>query len=440
MRSLESLSRSRNMDVPRDPEGIYSHNDKHDDEPLSFEEHLREVRKLKDSIGDLPTDTSAETIKQNEETLNGSRHLYSIEDFAKQDVTDGRASEVLRKMDDVASFGKQYRNLADKERTEKIENAREKVLESFKKSFDNNDSGSSDHNKIDDSKINHYPPVVDEKDKPQMDPIPVTDFFKVEPINMPSLELEEPVSSINRASPEEEAIFHELQMEQILGQFFPKTEKHETSTEHREASVADRNLIGGSATREALAADLSSNEKKINDNYPEKEQEQIEQLKVQLSNCDNQIEKLISNMQPYMQIPKVSREISKVIEKNNEINLSQTTDSINSYKIIIEAKQSLIAYLEQANKFISDNIEKQQVAQLQTPAQQQADGFPERIYNDDGTYTTEYINYTTNTPSGLNQEYRDRLIQENEFERKKNQDPTSLLSDSSVWGWVNDGE
>lgn len=177
---------------------------------------------------------------------------------------------------------------------------------------------------------------------------------------------------------------------------------------------------------------------------PKQDQEQINQLKEQISSYNNQIDMLLANMKPYMQIPKVNQEISKVIEKNNEINSSQIIDSLNDYKTVVDIKQTLLSYLEKADKFIKDNVEKiqepvieKQPVQTQTHTQKQADGFPKRTYNDDGTYTTEYINYVSNTPSGFNKEYYDRLMQENEFKRKQNQDPTSLLNDSSVWGWVN---
>ncbi|MBO5530317.1 MAG: hypothetical protein J5970_02870, partial [Bacilli bacterium] len=90
------------------------------------------------------------------------------------------------------------------------------------------------------------------------------------------------------------------------------------------------------------------------------EQEQINQLKAQIQQYDNQIAMLLANMQPYMQIPKVNQEISKVIAKNDEINSSQIIDSLNDYKSVVEIKQTLVAYLEQANKFIMDNVNKKQ--------------------------------------------------------------------------------
>lgn len=90
------------------------------------------------------------------------------------------------------------------------------------------------------------------------------------------------------------------------------------------------------------------------------EQEQISQLKTQISAYESQINTLLANMQPYMQIPKVNQEISKVIEKNNTINSSQIIDSLNDYKTVVEIKKSLLSYLEQTNKIIKDNISRQQ--------------------------------------------------------------------------------
>ena len=190
------------------------------------------------------------------------------------------------------------------------------------------------------------------------------------------------------------------------------------------------------------------------------EQEQIGQLREQISEYNKQITTLLASMQPYMQIPKVNQEIRKIIEKNNEINSSQIIDSLNDYKAVVEIKQSLLTYLELADKFIKDNVSKQQeqVAQQQTqsveqnntqslpdnfwkefeqPQQEQKpqqplpdnfwdefdnpkkDGFvrPERRYNDDGTYTIEYIAHLSTTPSGFNKDIYDQLIQENEARR-----------------------
>ena len=43
MRSLESLGRNKNLDMSRNAEGINGYANKINDEPKSFEEHMREL-------------------------------------------------------------------------------------------------------------------------------------------------------------------------------------------------------------------------------------------------------------------------------------------------------------------------------------------------------------------------------------------------------------
>ena len=194
-------------------------------------------------------------------------------------------------------------------------------------------------------------------------------------------------------------------------------------------------------------------------NNTSSEQAEIEQLKEQIEKYNSQINTLLANMQPYMQIPKVNQEISKVITKNNEINASQIIDSLNDYKTVSKIKQSLVSYLEKADKFIKDNVGKQQEpvaeeqpGQTQTSTQSLPDNFwdefdkpqekqtptnqsfeeimaefdkpdptarPERMYNSDGTYTMEYIAHLANTPLGFNQTIYDQLMQYNEMKRQQ---------------------
>ena len=63
MRSLESSSRSRNMDVPRSAEGINGYADNPADKPKTFEEHMRE---LKDLLSSLPNDENDTTVDHDE--------------------------------------------------------------------------------------------------------------------------------------------------------------------------------------------------------------------------------------------------------------------------------------------------------------------------------------------------------------------------------------
>lgn len=174
---------------------------------------------------------------------------------------------------------------------------------------------------------------------------------------------------------------------------------------------------------------------------PLSEQEQINQLKEQIANYNNQINTFLANMQPYMRIPKVSREISKVIEKNDEINSSEIIDSLQDYKTVVGIKQTLVSYLEKADKFIKDNVGKKQEQGIEqqsvwslNPTETLPDNFwdefdnpnnnrnarPEKIYNDDGTYTMEYISYLANTPLGFNEEIYNQLMQSNAMKKQQN--------------------
>lgn len=229
----------------------------------------------------------------------------------------------------------------------------------------------------------------------------------------------------------------------------------------------------------------------IQDEQPNlQEQEQINQLKGQIQQYDNQIAMLLASIQPYMQVPKINNEISKVIAKNNEINSSQIIDSLTDYQRVVEMKQQLVTYLQQADKVIKDKVaglqqqeqkvEEQPIIQEQpqiqpqtqstnqipnddfwaefdAPQQEQKpqeplpDNFwdefdnpqqmtrPERIYNDDGTYTMEYIAYQANTPLGFNQTIYDQLLQHNTDIRtkKNNAGLTSQQADAMIQAMIN---
>ena len=229
----------------------------------------------------------------------------------------------------------------------------------------------------------------------------------------------------------------------------------------------------------------------IKDEQPNlQEQEQINQLKGQIQQYDNQIAMLLASIQPYMQVPKINNEISKVIAKNNEINSSQIIDSLTDYQRVVEMKQQLVTYLQQADKVIKDKVaglqqqeqkvedqpiiqEQPQIqpqtqstnqipnddfwAEFDAPQQEQKpqeplpDNFwdefdnpqqmtrPERIYNDDGTYTMEYIAYQANTPLGFNQTIYDQLLQHNTDIRtkKNNAGLTSQQADAMIQAMIN---
>ena len=77
-RSLESLSRSRNMDMSKDPEGIANYGNK----PKTFEEHMKE---LKDLLSSLPNDenvTAVDHDEKHEQNVNEARNAV-LEAFNK---------------------------------------------------------------------------------------------------------------------------------------------------------------------------------------------------------------------------------------------------------------------------------------------------------------------------------------------------------------------
>ena len=82
-RPLESLSRSRDMDMGKDPEGIYGRAKKAEDEkPMSYEEHMRE---LKDLLSSLPNDengTNVDGDEKHEQDVDEARNAV-LEAFNK---------------------------------------------------------------------------------------------------------------------------------------------------------------------------------------------------------------------------------------------------------------------------------------------------------------------------------------------------------------------
>ena len=82
MRSLESSSRSRNMDIPRNAEGVNGYTDNPADKPKSFEDHMRE---LKDLLSSLPNDESVTDVdhdKKHEQDVDEARNAV-LEAFNK---------------------------------------------------------------------------------------------------------------------------------------------------------------------------------------------------------------------------------------------------------------------------------------------------------------------------------------------------------------------
>lgn len=65
-RSLESLSRSRNIDMSKDPEGINGRND-NANRPDTFEEHMRKYGSLLDHIKDTLNESAQKTTTKKRE-------------------------------------------------------------------------------------------------------------------------------------------------------------------------------------------------------------------------------------------------------------------------------------------------------------------------------------------------------------------------------------
>ena len=113
-RSLESLSRSRNMDMTKNPEGTASYGNK----PKTFEEHMRE---LKDLLSSLPTDggdTSNGNNKKHEQDVDEARRAV-LETFnnGKDNVdNDGRIVSCKNRVF-KSDFGLRYDNYPNVFRT-----------------------------------------------------------------------------------------------------------------------------------------------------------------------------------------------------------------------------------------------------------------------------------------------------------------------------------
>lgn len=77
-RSLESLSKSRNMDMGKDPEGIAHYADK----PKTFEEHMEDVKDLLSSLPTEENNTTNNNDKKREQDVNVARNAV-LESFGK---------------------------------------------------------------------------------------------------------------------------------------------------------------------------------------------------------------------------------------------------------------------------------------------------------------------------------------------------------------------
>ena len=105
--------------------------------------------------------------------------------------------------------------------------------------------------------------------------------------------------------------------------------------------------------------------KQYNERHPE--EEQIQRLKILIAAYEEQINKQIRDVQPYMHEPTINDGITKIIIKNNMINASQIIDSLNDYKNVAEIKQAMLYCLIQINDFArTANFTRQETSQEQT--------------------------------------------------------------------------
>lgn len=77
MRSLESSSRSRNMDMPWDAEGVNGYANSFNDKPESFEEHMRELKAM---MNDLPGIDNTEEIAEDKRELSDKTQEELVSD------------------------------------------------------------------------------------------------------------------------------------------------------------------------------------------------------------------------------------------------------------------------------------------------------------------------------------------------------------------------
>lgn len=104
----------------------------------------------------------------------------------------------------------------------------------------------------------------------------------------------------------------------------------------------------------------------IPDFMKKQDNEEISRLQQQIQEMNNKINIMIQELQPYMVVPKVNEQITKLISKNIEIDSSKIVDSITDYQRVIDIKKTLVTYLENATGFIrtqqnKSTIQNQQV-------------------------------------------------------------------------------
>lgn len=125
-----------------------------------------------------------------------------------------------------------------------------------------------------------------------------------------------------------------------------------------EASDIDR-LNNYLAKLDSLEQEVINKKAEVEVPKNNQDEEEINRLKEQIAEYNKQIAIMIQNMQPYMQISKVNREMTKVIEKNTELDFLTIVDSLTDYKRLAETKKELVDFLVKADTFIKTRVEQQ---------------------------------------------------------------------------------
>lgn len=217
---------------------------------------------------------------------------------------------------------------------------------------------------------------------------------------------------------------------------------------HRNTNITEEDMVSLTAFRnslDGLEQEIMNPTKSVQVSEAPQDAEQINLVKKQIFNYSIQIQELLDKMQPYMQSPKVNQELSKVIAKNNELDASTIINSLADYQKVLEVKENIVSYLEKANKVIEDGIqmkkEQEQTSLKETPSslsseefeipetkenQEVQEGFldefdnpkkltgPDKKFNEDGTYTLEYMSYLAASSPGAENEVYEQLEQYND--------------------------
>ena len=101
----------------------------------------------------------------------------------------------------------------------------------------------------------------------------------------------------------------------------------------------------------------------INNNFEEEKKNdevEIENIKKEIEVMDIEINKLLNYFNPYLNIPKVNEQITKVKEKLNEVDTSEIIDSLTDYIRVKDIKTNVLNYLHKAQDYIMSKSNENQ--------------------------------------------------------------------------------